>query len=134
MIPNKIVARYQDGRIVKGSTADFMPNKAVFHIALTDSPPRAKLFDVIVKDLKAVFFVKDFVGNAQYNEKKDFDSVKTAAGRKIKVVFKDGEIMTGTTQGYQPGRPGFFVIPADPKSNIERFFVVSAAIRVATYL
>ncbi len=30
-----------------------------------------------------------------------------ADGRKIKVVFKDGEVLAGTTTGYQPGRPAF---------------------------
>jgi hypothetical protein len=48
-------------------------------------------------------------------------------GRKIQVAFKDGELMLGTTQGYQPNRPGFFVVPADAQSNIERCFVVTAA-------
>ncbi len=35
--------------------------------------------------------------------------------------------MVGTTQGYQPGRVGFFVAPADPHSNTERCFVIAAA-------
>jgi hypothetical protein len=129
MIPNKIVVRYQDGRMMKGSTADFMPNKELFHVVPVDSPPGLKPVDVFVKDLKAVFLVKTLDGNAQYIEKKDFDPTKPVAGRKIKVVFKDGEIMIGTTQGYQPGRPGFFVVPADPKSNNDRCFVVSTATR-----
>jgi hypothetical protein len=134
MIQNKIVARYQDGRIMKGTTADFMPNRELFHVVPFDAPPGSIPVDVFVKDLKAVFFVKDFEGNAQYTEKKDFDTTKPAAGRKIKVVFKDGEIMTGTTQGYQPGRPGFFIVPADPKSNNDRFFVVSAATREVDFV
>jgi hypothetical protein len=49
------------------------------------------------------------------------------AGRKLRIVFKDGEVLVGTTQGYQPGRQGFFVVPADAKSNNERCYVVSAA-------
>ncbi len=127
MIQNKIVARYQDGRMMKGSTTDFMPNKEIFHVVPADSPPASKPLDVFVKDLKAVFFVKDLDGKGHAEEKKDFDTAKLVAGRKIKVVFKDGETMVGTTQGYQPGRPGFFVAPVDPKSNIDRYFVVTAA-------
>jgi len=134
MTQNKIVVRYQDGRIMKGSTADFMPTKDLFHVVPVDSTPESKPIDVFVRDLKAVFFVKNFDGNAQYTEIKDFDATKPVAGRKIKVVFKDGEIMTGTTQGYQPGRPGFFVVPADPKSNIDRFFVISAATHEVTFI
>jgi len=43
------------------------------------------------------------------------------------VIIKDQEIPVGTTQGYDPGRPGFFVIPADTEANNERVFVVMAA-------
>ena len=43
MIQNKIVVRYQDGRINKGVTNDFSPNKDLFHLfpvdALTETKP-----------------------------------------------------------------------------------------------
>ena len=131
---NKIVVRYQDGRLTKGFTSDFMPNKDVFHVVLANSSPDAKPVIVNMVELKAVFFVKDFVGNSEYNDKKDFDPAKPVSGRKIKVVFKDGESLVGTTQGYQPGRQGFFVFPADSQSNIERFFVVSLAAKTVSFL
>jgi len=131
---NKIVVRYQDGRLKKGYTSDFMPNKDIFHVIAADNPTAAKPVTVNMLELKAVFFVKDFVGNSGYNDKKDFDPIKPVSGRKIKVVFKDGETLVGTTQGYQPGRQGFFVFPADPQSNIERFFVVSLAAKSVSFL
>ncbi len=134
MEQNKIVVRYQDGRLLKGSTTDFFPNKEVFHVVPADAEAGAKPVDVFVRDLKAVFFVKDFTGNPSYNDKKEFDQSRPASGRKIKVVFKDNEVLTGTTQGYQPGRPGFYVVPADPNSNIDRFYVVSAATRDVSFL
>ena len=124
---NKIVVRYQDGRLLKGFTSDFMPNKDLFHVVLIDALLTDKPLVVNVQDLKAVFFVKDFVGNGRYDDKKYFDPTKPVSGRKLKVTFKDGEVLIGTTQGYQPGRQGFFVFPADPHSNIERFYVISAA-------
>ena len=127
MIQNKIVVRFQDGRIMKGITSDFMPNKDSFHILPMDALPNVKPLPVAVRELKAVFFVKDFAGDPQYQDKKEFDSTRPVTGRKIKVVFKDGELLIGTTQGYQPGRPGFFVIPIDPNANSDRCFVVSAA-------
>jgi len=42
--------------------------------------------------------------------------------------------MVGATQGYQPGRPGFFLIPADAQSNNERCFVVTAATQEVSFL
>ena len=134
MTRNKIVVRYQDGRILKGFTADFMPNKAVFHVAPEDDQQGSPLVTVSLQECKAIFFVKDFTGNASYQDKKEFDPNKTTGGRKIKVVFKDDETLVGTTQGYQPGRPGFFVFPADPQSNIDRSYVISAATKHVSFI
>jgi hypothetical protein len=134
MPQNKIVARYQDGRIVKGFTADFLPNKDHFHLAAADAPPGTRLTEVKMAELKAVFFVKDFAGNPQHKDRQEFDPARPAAGRKIRVVFKDGEVLQGTTQGYQPGRAGFFVVPADPGSNIERCYIVSDATQEVSFV
>ena len=124
---NKIVIRYVDKRIEKGITTDFAPNKENFHVTPVGFKPGDKPLEVRIKDLKAVFFVKDFSGNPDYQDKKDFEACKSVFGRKIRVLFKDGEELVGTTMGYQPDRPGFFVVPVDAKSNIERCFVVTRA-------
>jgi hypothetical protein len=42
--------------------------------------------------------------------------------------------MVGTTQGYQPGRPGFFLVPADTGSNTERCYVVAAAAQEISFI
>ncbi len=127
MLQNKIVARYQDGRVIKGFTSDFMPGKNMLHLSVFGAQPDSKPIPVSVQELKAIFFVKDFTGNPAYQDRREFDPDKPVAGRKIKVIFKDGELLVGTTQGYQPGRVGFFVFPVDPKSNNDRCFVVSPA-------
>jgi hypothetical protein len=80
-----------------------------------------------LSELKAVFFVKDFIGDAQYNDRKEFAAAQVPVGRKVTVRFRDGETLVGTTQGYDRSRPGFFLVPADPHSNIERCFVVGGA-------
>jgi len=126
MIQNKVVARFRDGRVLKGYTSDFVPSKSFFHLTPHDGND-GKPVMIGVGELKAVFFVKDFSGNPGYNDRKEFDAVKPVSGRKIRVLFNDGELLIGTTQGYQQGRAAFFVTPADPKSNIERCFVVTAA-------
>jgi len=133
MIQNKIVVHYQDGRVMKGFTNDFMPNKDLLHLIPMDAAPSAKPLPVKVQELKAVFFVKDFTGNPQYKDKNEFGPTKPVAGRKINVVFKDGELLVGTTQGYQPDRPGFFVFPADPQSNIDRCYVVTPAAKAVWF-
>jgi len=130
---NRIVVRYQDRRLVKGSTTDFLPTKDIFHLTSVDSATAIPL-EVRVSQAKAVFFVRDLNGNRAYRERKQFDPARPPVGRRIRVVFKDGELLIGTTQCYQPGRPGFFVIPADPLSNNVRCFVVSSAVRTVAFI
>ncbi len=111
-----------------------MPNKDSFHLTPADSQPGTPAQAVNVKECKALFFVKDFAGNPGYQDKREFQADKTVGGRKIRVLFKDNEILIGTTQGYQPGRPGFFLFPADPQSNIERCYIVSAAAQEISFI
>ena len=134
MIQNKIVIHYQDGRLVKGITNDFSPNKDSFHLIPADTSPSTIPLDVRVPELKAVFFVRKFDGNPHYDDKEEFDPAKNLIGRKIKVTFKDGELLVGTTNGYEPNRPGFFLSPADTGSNIERCFVVKSATREVSFI
>lgn len=132
---NKIVVRFADGRLLKGNTADFGPERPMFHVTpATEKNPPAAVEKVKVADLKAVFFVKDFAGDPSYNELKTFGETRLPQGRRIQVEFKDGEILVGTTTGYQPGRVGFFLVPADPKSNNDRCFVVAGAVKEVKFL
>ena len=126
MAPTKVVARYLDGRVLKGFTFDFLPNRPVFHISPVEAAPGAQSTEVALVDLKAVFLVKDFAGNPDYDEVKAFNNARVV-GRKMTVRFSDGETLVGTTQGFDRQRLGFFLIPADPLSNIERCYVVMAA-------
>ena len=130
----KVVVRYADGRTVKGTTADFVPAKDLFHLTDPAAQPGARPLEVRTADLKAVFFVKDLAGDPQHQERNEFDPARPAVGRHLRVEFSDGEVLVGTTQGYQPNRPGFFMEPADPGSNIERCYVPVAATREIRFL
>ena len=133
MEPLKVVARYNDGRTVKGLSQDFFQNKDRFHVSPADKPS-GETVEILLKELKAVFFVRDFAGDAQYNERKEYVQGDKPSGRKIEVTFKDGEVLVGTTLGYDPNRPGFFLFPADPKTNNIRVFAVTTAVRKVRYL
>ena len=119
---NKVVLHFLDGRIRKGTTEDFSPLKETFH--LMDSESGASDL-VTFAGLKAVFFVKTFTGDAGYQERADAE--RTGFGKKIRVVYHDGETQLGYTQGFTPNRPGFFIFPCDANCNNERIFVVTKA-------
>ena len=131
---NRVVVRFTDGRIVKGMTADFIPTKDLFHVSVMDAPPQTPPLEVHTNDMKALFFVKDFAGNPKHVRRNEFDPSHPPIGRKIKVSFRDGEVLVGTTTGYQTGRPGFFLVPADADSNTERCYVVVAATKEVRFI
>jgi hypothetical protein len=128
MEPVKVVVRYLDGRVMKGFTQDFFPNKDRFHLHHA-AKSSGESVEVMLKDLKAIFFVQDFEGNAQYSERKSYGEGERAQGRKVEVTFVDDEVLVGSTMGYDPNRPGFFIFPADPKSNNIRVFAVSSSVK-----
>jgi hypothetical protein len=131
---NKIVARFQDGRVLKGHSEDFLPAKGRFHLTPVGAAPEARPIDVSLADLKAVFFVRDFEGDKSHVDLRIFDPSQRVVGRKLRILFNDGELMVGLTNAYQPGRAGFFIVPADTTSNTERAYIVTAATREVTIL
>ncbi|HNX32777.1 MAG TPA: hypothetical protein PKM35_14270 [Holophaga sp.] len=131
---NQVVAHTKTGQLIKGITNNFLPNKESFHLLPAGSAPGTKPMEVFLNQLKALFFVKDLQGQRDHQEKNAFDPYAFQQGKKIRVVFQDGEVLVGLTQGYQPGRPGFFMVPADPKSNNERCYIVASSTKEVTLL
>ena len=128
----KIVVRHADGKILKGYTQDFHPSKPQFSLWPSINATPKERTVVPVKQLKAVFFVRDFNGNPSHQERKSF--TVRGQGRRIEVSFADGETILGTTLNYRPDCQGFFVSPADPSGNNTRIYVVSKAVRRVRFL
>ena len=133
MEPVKVVAHYANGKVIKGFAGDFSPSKDRFHL-FSATDPTGEAMEVLIKDLKAIFFVRDFVGDPQYDERKLFLEGEKAHGRKLEVICIDDELFVGSTLGYDSKRKGFFVFPVDPTSNNIRVFVVSSAVKKFRYL
>ncbi len=125
----RIVARFRDGRVLKGATADFNPGKSEFHI----QEPGGAVTKVAVADLKAVFFVRTLEGDRFHVAMLD-QPRGGGLGRRIEITFRDGETLTGYSNGYDRAKPGFFVVPSDPESNNLRVFVVAAALQAARWV
>jgi hypothetical protein len=133
--PVKIVLRFADGRIEKGYSQDFFPNKPLFHLIKKLPPSESSMSkEINVAELKAIFFVKSFAGNPDYKERKRFVAGDVTQGRKAEVAFLDGEILQGSVLGYDPKSSGFFLFPSDPKSNNRKVFVMNNAVKKFRYL
>jgi hypothetical protein len=129
---NKVVARYKDGRMVKGATVNFDPSREIFHVIDLDAPFSVPTM-VQTRQLKAVFFVKDLIGDPDRTTTSLFATPRPGLGRKVRVEFTDGEVLTGTSAA-QPAPSGLFVVPEDPRTNEERAYVLFDATRDVQFL
>jgi len=120
----RVVARFSDGKVLKGTTQDFFPNRPSFHLLPADG---SAAIEIRCKQLKALFFVKTFEGDRRRKDVRGFISApaETAQGKKIAVRFKDGEIICGYSLSYTSDREGFFIFPADGGSNNLRAYVLT---------
>ena len=128
---HKLVVRYQDGRLLKGYGREFTASSGCLHVSPRPDAPAMMRVTIPVWHLKAVFFVRDFVGDPE-NVYAGASS-GTARGRRMHITFLDGETLMGTTLNYNQDAPGFFVRPLAGGNNL-RVFVVSRAIRHVQFL
>ena len=126
----KVVARFNDGRVVCGYTNDFHPSKAQLHLSTSLRGGESKI--VPLSQLKALFFVREFTGDPARVEAKFFSD--TPHGRKIEVTFCDNEILVGSTLSYRAEGHGFLLRPADPRSNNLSVFVPAAGMQQVRFL
>ncbi len=124
---DKVVAHFKDGRTQRGYTQDFRPDAGTFHLLPSEGggiPTTIKL-----DDLKALFYVKDY-GSArrQVDRTKRFGT-QAPQGQKTIVEFRDGERIWGIAEEYSANSLGFFFMPADPKENNTRIFIVNSSVK-----
>jgi len=122
----KVVAHFIDHSIVKGTSADVDPKRPLCHVQTADRG----MVEVDLRQVKALFFVKDLDGQPGYDE-----IYQAAAGdqrlrgtRQVEIEFSDGEQLGGLMNRFPPLGPFFFVLPLDQRSNNIRILVNRDAI------
>jgi hypothetical protein len=129
---HRIVVRPVRSDTLRGYTNDFQPGRGHLHLSPTINCRSAERLLVPMARLKAVFFVKDLAGDPDHVDGDTFDHAPRA--RKVEVTFRDGEVMKGSTLNYKANAHGFFLLPADSRSNNMRVYVVTPAIRHMRFL
>jgi len=88
------------------------------------------------KDLKAVYFVREFEGESGQEEKKLFQSRPKLEGLWVRMRFRDDDLLDGIFPNdlLQVSELGITVTPPDPYSNNQRIFVPRQALRELTVL
>jgi hypothetical protein len=117
----KVVAHFIDHTVVKGTSLDVDPGRPLCHIQTAD---RGSV-EVEIKDLKALYFVRDLGGQPEYDEthRPMSGDERLRGSRQVELVFQDGEKLGGLMNRFPPNRPFFFVLPMDPASNNIRILV-----------
>ncbi len=121
---DKVVARFRDGRTVKGYMLGFIPDKNVFHVVAPESDDH-RVEAVSISDLKAIFFVKSFHGNRLRVKSNQLakQALRKTVNLKVKVTFPDAEVLYGTTSRYSK-KKNFFLTPTDTSNNNDMVYVV----------
>jgi len=130
MHKKKVVVKYQNGEIIKGWVEDFRLDRELFILFPLIEYSQEERMEINFESLKAVFFVKDFLGDKNYKKVRTFniDLKITPSQRKLIVNFVDGEHLYGTSHDYGRYKIGFFIYPIDPKDNSQRIFIVQLAV------
>jgi hypothetical protein len=117
----QVVARFQDGRLVKGTSMDIDPDKPFCHVR----PPDGPAVQVVLADLKALFFVRTLDGNPEHREALTADPTDPRArgATLVRIEFADGEAVVGMVIRFPPVKQYFYVTPADPQSNNTRMLI-----------
>jgi hypothetical protein len=113
---NKVVVAFLDDRRLRRRVYDFSPLKDTFRLVAESAVAQQIGVEVALKDLKAVFFVKDFKGNSRYKESKKVDEGKP--GRKIEVTFSDGRKLWARRRLTIPPAKGFLYSPRMPRATV----------------
>lgn len=121
----KIVVHMKGGAVHKGVTQDFEPSRREFHLLPAEGggvPVRIQ-----TQDMKAMFWVKDYLGNRDFVPRQGFDTA--ARGRRAVLTFLDGESMWGMVEDEDAKWGGFYFRPADERDNNLRIFVVRNSLK-----
>jgi hypothetical protein len=121
MAANAIVARFADGRIIKGVSLDVAPERPTCHVRTADGG----MHEVALRDLKALFFVKHLDGDSGKTDAQTVDAAdpRLRGAKLIECVFHDQERIVGMVMRFPPLKTFFFMVPADPASNNLRILV-----------
>ena len=114
-------------QIIKGISLDIDPARPTCHVKTEERG----MVQVMLAQLKALFFVRTLGGDPNYREVQAVDAsdARARGAAQIELEFADGERLVGLTTRFPPVRRFFFVLPADPRSNNLRILVNRSAVQ-----
>jgi hypothetical protein len=115
---HRVVVHTVEGLVKRGVIADVSLDAASLPLApQQDAAPE----ELPTSKVKAIFFM------LAAGEKPP-----VAGGKKVRVTFNDGRQIAGFSPDYSDEGPGFFMIPADTRTNTGRIWVYRSAVRTVS--
>jgi hypothetical protein len=128
----KVVVRKMDRDSINGHVA---PANYIRDNKLELLNTSGTVVAIDLRDIKAVYFVRDFTSSDSLN-RKTFTTRPRTEGLWVKLKFKDNEVL----EGMMPNdlslamAEGFLINPPDLRSNTQRIFVPRTALESLTVL
>ena len=121
------MVRQHDGGVVKGyvDPASFL---GVDSAEVLDR--EGHLASIRLESIKGIYFVRDFEGDPNRQEKKVFNTRPRVSGIWVRLTFKDNEVMEGLLVNnlLEVEPQGFMITPPDFYANNLRIFVPRKAL------
>jgi len=112
---HRVVVHTVEGQVKRGQLHD--PDLSADLLALL--PQAGAAAELLPADrVRAIFFML----GAQ-------ETAPAPSGLKVRVTFKDGRQVAGFSADYDPESSGFFMVPADTRTNTARIWVYRKAVR-----
>ena len=122
-----VIARTNQGQLIPGYLEKGrLLTRGVLKMTDLDGEP----LPVDIHKLKAVFFVRDFVGDRDYMEEKSLHHEPDRPGLRVRLRFEDNESLEGVAENSLEllTNVGFFFWPSDAQSNNRLIYVVKSAL------
>ena len=114
MFENKMVVRFKDGATLSGFGDNFMPGET--EILMQDLEER--LHRLPLSGVKMVCFVRSFTSDSGETHRIPGRVLyQPVPGSRVRVSFRDGEVLEGVSAVRSRPRAGFFLTPLNPNSN-----------------
>ncbi len=105
---HRVILHTMEGQVKRGGLKD--PDLGAEALSLQG--PTGNVESIALGRVKAIFFMLAPGARSPAGE-----------GQKVRVTFKDGRQVAGFSRDHAQGGPGFFVVPADNRTNTERIFI-----------
>jgi hypothetical protein len=112
---HRVVLHTVEGQVKRGQLDDPVLEGPSLELKLQPGGEREL---VPVERVRAIFFM---LGPTE--------KAPVPRGYKVRVTFRDGRQVAGFSPDYDPQAPGFFMVPADSRTNTARIWVYRNAVR-----